>query len=131
MQIRSGGRVLSLCILLMIMLAGCQIGRGGGAEDVSIQLDLPPNRSGEPAAVTATITDASGAPIDGADVTLRGDMTHAGMEPVITPLTAAGNGQYRSDAFEMTMAGDWVLTVEATLPDGRRAEEAFPLNGVE
>ncbi|HOU41364.1 MAG TPA: FixH family protein [Promineifilum sp.] len=72
-----------------------------------------------PLRLDVTLRDASGAPIDGAtDVSLRGDMSHAGMEPVLATAAGQGNGIYRAD-FTWTMAGDWIVTVEATLPDGR------------
>ena len=73
-----------------------------------------------------TLWDAEGQPIDGADpVTLRGDMNHAGMRPVLARATGTGDGQYTTD-FEWTMAGDWTVTVEATLPNGRVKRATFP-----
>ena len=70
--------------------------------------------------------DADGQPIDGAGpVTLRGDMNHAGMKPVLADATGTGGGQYTAD-FEWTMAGDWTVAVEATLPDGRVKRATFP-----
>jgi hypothetical protein len=70
--------------------------------------------------------DADGQPIDGANpVTLRGDMSHAGMRPVLANATGTGQGQYTTD-FEWTMAGDWTVTIEATLPDGRVKRATFP-----
>jgi hypothetical protein len=35
-------------------------------------------------------------------------------------------GEYRA-AFEWTMAGDWIVTVTATLPDGHVATRQFPI----
>jgi len=79
-----------------------------------------------PITFDVTLWDAEGQPIDGAGpVALRGDMSHAGMKPVIAEASGAGDGQYTAD-FEWTMAGDWTVTVEATLPDGRVKRTTFP-----
>lgn len=44
-----------------------------------------------------------------------------GPADVVVRLSVSGEpGVYRTHAFAFDMAGDWVLTVEATLPDGRR-----------
>ena len=54
-------------------------------------------------------------------VTVTGDMTHAGMVPVVADaLPADAPGAYLTDDFAYDMAGDWVLTAEVTLDDGRR-----------
>jgi hypothetical protein len=64
--------------------------------------------------------------VEGASVEVVGDMTHAGMEPVISDAPMVDPGLHRTDAFRFTMAGDWILTVTATLPDGATVrEEAF------
>ena len=74
----------------------------------------------------SSLWDADGQPIDGAGpVTLRGDMNHAGMKPVLADATGTGGGQYTAD-FEWTMAGDWTVAIEATLPDGRVKRATFP-----
>ncbi len=65
-----------------------------------------------------TLHDADGRPIDDAVVTLRGDMNHAGMVPVEATAEPQGDGAYLAD-FEWTMAGEWFVTVDATLSDSR------------
>ena len=62
----------------------------------------------------------NGEGIDGATVEVTGDMTHAGMAPVTTQATETEPGLYRAEAFEFTMAGDWLLTAVATLPSGEQ-----------
>lgn len=125
--------LLTRLLLIVTILGGltaCRVGRGG-TSDVAIDLTMPAAELAPPTTLTATLRDASGTPIEGADVTLRGDMTHAGMEPVIVPMQSVGGGQYRTDQFAFNMAGDWILTVEAALPDGAKAEESFPVANVE
>ena len=58
--------------------------------------------------------------VSGATVEVTGDMTHAGMVPVVATATESAPGLYRANDFEFTMAGDWVLTAEVTLPDGSK-----------
>jgi hypothetical protein len=57
---------------------------------------------------------------------VRGDMTHAGMTPVIITQVKGELGTY-AVPFEWTMAGDWILTISAELPDGRNLLRSFPV----
>jgi hypothetical protein len=54
-------------------------------------------------------------PLENAQVTVRGDMTHAGMTPVQQTARELGSGKYTLDNFQFTMSGDWVLTVTAKI----------------
>lgn len=75
--------------------------------------------------VTVTVRDGE-APVSGATVEVQGDMTHAGMTPVIAGAVEAEPGVYRTDGFAFTMAGDWIVTAEVSTPDGREVTaEAF------
>lgn len=58
--------------------------------------------------------------VSGASVEVTGDMTHAGMVPVIAQASESEPGLYRADDFEFTMAGDWIITAEVELPDGSK-----------
>lgn len=133
----NSARWIGLWLLLSLwmagsLLAGCQRASlqavADQAPDVRVTLDVAPN---PPAVGTARLiihlADAANQPIDSATVSVRGDMSHAGMKPVIA--TAAGDtgGNY-STGFEWTMAGDWIVTVTAVLPDGRTAMRRFDLS---
>lgn len=119
-------RLLALVLAGSMVLSGCAQRQQAAAD---IMLDVTQPTVGT-TPVSVTLHDAQGRPLSGADVQLRGDMTHAGMQPVITTMNDVGGGQYRADDFEFTMAGDWVLTVEAELPDGGRVERMFDVRGV-
>jgi nitrogen fixation protein FixH len=114
--------ILVLCALLV----GCA---QTPQADATITLNVAQSTVGA-AQVDVQLADAAGQPISGAQVQLRGDMTHAGMQPVLTTMNDLGNGQYRADDFEFTMAGDWILTVQAEMPDGTRVERMFDVQGV-
>lgn len=96
---------------------------------VQIQLVWQPT----PAAIGAaelrvTITDANNAPIAGAVVDVRGDMSHAGMAPVIREDVQTDANGIALVPFEWTMGGDWFVIVSATLPDGTSVERRFDLS---
>ncbi|MFN2138547.1 MAG: FixH family protein [Candidatus Promineifilaceae bacterium] len=83
-----------------------------------------------PAAVGQTrlvvhVLDSSGAPVNDAQLAIKGDMTHAGMVPLLAEQQGGGEDGYYRIPFEWTMAGDWVVTVQATLPDGTHAQQRF------
>ena len=62
----------------------------------------------------------------GATVRVIGDMTHAGMAPVLADAVETEPGVYVADDFAFTMAGDWIVDAEVTTEDGREASaEAF------
>jgi hypothetical protein len=60
---------------------------------------------------------------------IEGNMSHAGMTPVFAEAIETGDGRY-SASLQLSMAGDWVVLVHATLPDGRKLEHQFEINGV-
>lgn len=74
--------------------------------------------------VTVTVRDPQGNPVDDAQLTINGNMSHAGMQPVIVETATSSNGIYTAD-FAWTMAGDWFVTVTVTLPDGTVVSERF------
>lgn len=119
-------------MLLLLFLAGCgriQAARANqGSADIAVDLQIIPEAPATQQASTLQISlrDRNGGPIDGATVTVEGDMTHAGMTPVLATARPAGGGRYTA-ALTWTMAGDWQITVKATLADGRTAQRAFPL----
>ncbi len=70
------------------------------------------------------LKDASGTPIDGANLQVHGDMDHAGMTPIDREVSISTNGEYRVP-FEWTMGGGWIVTVTARLSDGREISKTF------
>jgi hypothetical protein len=75
------------------------------------------------------VTDASGKPLSGAHINIEGNMSHAGMAPVFADAGAVEPGRYRAN-MELTMAGDWVVLVHLTLPEGAKVERQFEIKGV-
>jgi hypothetical protein len=82
------------------------------------------------ATVTLKLAGRALKPIAGARVTIEADMSHAGMSPRFADAKEAEPGRYQADV-EFQMAGDWVILLHITLPDGRRLERQFDVRGVQ
>jgi len=124
---------IGVIVLVLIALSGCRQAVGGvpvgtPAADIRMTLAYEP----DPAAVgdavlLVTVTDDAGAPVTDATVRVRGDMDHAGMQPVDGTGEHTADGVYRVP-FEWTMGGDWFVTITATRPDGSSAVQRFDLS---
>jgi YtkA-like len=131
--LRFGGGVIMLvglasCICLLAV--GCERRLDSEASVVVEHEVVPrPPRVGT-ATITLSVTDATGRPVSGAVVKLEGDMSHAGMSPVFGEARQLEPGRYRTP-LKFTMAGDWVILIHLTLPDGRKVERQFDVKGVE
>lgn len=118
-------------LLALLVVGGCRgdMDRGDSGLHLEVAISPTPPAVG-PARLIITLEDTAGAPIEGAEIVVEGNMSHAGMIPVIDTARAEGPGRYGIPAFEFTMAGDWVLTLRAQLPDGRWARIDQPTNVV-
>lgn len=114
---------------MVLSAAGCaRASRQGAAADVRVGLtSIPYPAAVGDARLVIHVTDAAGNPINDARLSIKGDMTHAGMTPVLAEVSEGADGYYEAP-FEWTMAGDWIVTVEAWLADGSRVRERFDLN---
>ncbi len=56
-------------------------------------------------------------------------MSHAGMSPRFAEAKETGPGSYQA-RLEFAMAGDWVILLHVTLPDGKKLERQFDVKGV-
>ena len=79
--------------------------------------------------IALRVTSASRKPVVGARVRLEGNMSHAGMSPVFADTLEVAPGEYRAN-MELLMAGDWVILVHLTLPDGAKLDRQFEIKGV-
>ena len=84
-------------------------------DGLTIALEAPPApKLLDQATFTITLTDATGKPIDGADVYVEMVMTTMPMGSNKPVANAAGSGKYTAQGtFDMT--GDWNLTVHANV----------------
>jgi hypothetical protein len=113
-------------LLLLLMLTGCRQPQAP-LNNPDVQIDITtmpdPPTLGD-ARLFVQVSDAQGSPIDDAQLEVRGDMTHAGMVPVLRSITGGENGMYEVP-FEWTMGGDWFVEITATLPDGTTGRAIF------
>ncbi|MCU0513123.1 MAG: FixH family protein [Anaerolineae bacterium] len=113
-------------LLALALLAGCRQpeatpAAGAGLE---IALSIAPEPLATGAAEVTVTVNQNGQPVPIGIVSLRGDMTHAGMIPVIRENITLADGR-AVVPFEWTMGGDWFIEVTVTLPDGTSARQTF------
>ena len=121
--------VLLAMAVVVILGSGCgRESRNASTSNAQISLTAIPF----PAAVGETrlviqITDLAGQPVGDAALSVKGDMTHAGMVPILAEIQGGDEDGYYNVPFEWTMAGDWVVTVDVQLADGTKAQERFDM----
>ena len=64
------------------------------------------------------LRDGAHRPVRGAKLQVEAHMSHPGMAAIVAPITERGDGVYEVQ-LPFTMAGNWMLIVTGTLPDGR------------
>ncbi len=123
------------CILLislgMLFLAGSGCARESRQETSDIvQINLTtvpyPPILGE-ARLVIQIIDNAGMPVNDALLDIKGDMTHAGMIPILAQIEGGGEDGFYNVPIEWTMGGDWVMSVTVTMPDGAVARKQFDM----
>lgn len=122
--------IVALCLLLTVV-QGCHRHRQTAPEPnvtLTYQVAPQPTRVGN-VTITIKMTDRTQKPIDGATVKLEGNMSHAGMAPVVAEATEVGPGRYQAN-MKLTMAGDWDVLVLLTLPDGSEEDQQFEIKNV-
>ena len=116
-------------ILTVLILAGCEASPDP-TDAVSIEHEVAPHPLHVGVStIDLKLTDAAGDPITGARIHLEGLMTHPGMRPVFNEAREAGPGRYQS-SLEFKMAGDWIVLLQITLPNGQKLERQFDVKGV-
>ena len=95
---------------------------------VTHEISPQPPRVGQ-TRITLSVTDASKTPVTGAQVILEGNMSHAGMAPVYAETTEVAPGRYGAN-IDLSMAGDWNISVHVKLQNGLNLERQFEIKGV-
>jgi len=119
---RQAARIGALLLAGGLWLLSCTAA-GPEASQGELQITLLPSPDGMAADTMAVyVTDAAGAPVTDAVVSLEGNMNHAGMVPVFTDgvrdeADGAADGVYQAP-FAFTMLGDWIITVTVEQADG-------------
>lgn len=113
----------------VLLMVGC-----GPPEDATSDVEVTWQVAPDPphvgsTTVTVALADSLGEPIREARVSLEGTMTHPGMQPVLAEAQEVAPGRYEA-TLDLTMSGDWILLLDATLPDGRSVQRQQELRGV-
>jgi hypothetical protein len=82
-----------------------------------------------PVTLTLKLADSAARPITGAHVAIEADMSHAGMSPRFAEARETDPGRYEA-RLDFPMAGDWIILLHVTLPDGKKLERQFDVRGV-
>ena len=124
----SRSRLLSFILLLALTLPACARRETvDQAPELTVVMAIVPSPP-QPGSAILIIQIMQENGINPGDFTLdvRGDMSHAGMKPVIVEAVPGEAGAY-SIPFEFSMAGDWLITLSAVLPDGRSLIRTYPI----
>lgn len=119
-------RLILLIGLVSLCIVGCRQSSDPTPNPsilINVRYEPDPPIAGD-GVVIVILRDSAGNPIDNALIHLRGDMTHAGMAPVMYDVNESVNGEYNVP-FDWNMGGDWILTVTAVLADGSTTEVLF------
>ena len=121
-------RLVLVLLLATLFVPACQLtAKDSGITFKYVVNPQPPRIGAE--TIDLELRDAQGQAVSGAHVELEGNMSHAGMSPVIGVTREIEPGKYRG-TLPLTMAGDWIVLVNVTLANGQRAQHQIELNGV-
>lgn len=113
-----------LCALTLLMLLAACRQQSLSSSDLRLEVSVKSLLVGE-TQVIARLRDQNGNVVDKPGrLSLRGDMDHAGMQPVFAEASAAVNGVFTLP-FEWTMAGSWILEAQLNMPSGDGLTETF------
>jgi len=119
---------LALVVLLVAFFPACHKTARNPAITLKYQVTPQPPRVGT-TTFDLELRDANNQAVSGAHVELEGNMSHAGMSPVVGVTREIDRGKYRG-TLPLTMAGDWIILVNVTLANGEHAQQQIELNGV-
>ena len=124
-------------LVLGLLVAGVALAttscRPSASDEGDLLIDLsvsPTPPATGPARLTIRVTERTGAPVERALVQVQGTMSHPGMPAKTMSAKPEGDGRFVVEAWEFSMAGDWILTVSVGLPDRRSAQREFPLRAI-
>ena len=117
-------RLPTVLAIVLTLVAACRQQETVAPADIQLELVASDTLVGE-TTLTLTVTDLDGKPLSNpGTLSVRGDMSHAGMVPVFAEAEEASDGVF-SLPFEWTMAGAWIVEASLKLPGGDVASETF------
>ena len=117
---------LRACLLigLLVLCVSCRQQEPATASAIVLELS-PADMQVGATSMTLRVTDKEGKPVSQpGKLSLRGDMNHAGMIPVLVESSDSDNGVFHVP-FEWTMGGSWQVEASLQLPNGETARRTF------
>lgn len=127
---RWGRAALFLALALAVLSTACRPSDRSASSTTGWEVVI--EVVGAPVSIGPVVVEvrprAEGGPVQGAQVSVRAEMTHAGMgAPLQVEAHEIEAGVYRSEALDLAMAGDWFLTAIVVGPDGATRESSLPM----
>ena len=97
-------------LILLLAFSACAP-KSSSKLDVTLKINPSTPRIGKADIVLKLMRDKQ--ILEGWNVAVEGNMTHAGMGTVDGVVTELGAGKYQVKNFDFNMSGDWILTVTA------------------
>lgn len=110
--------------IVLTLVAACRQQPQLAPADIQLELVASNTLVGE-TTLTLTVTDLDGKPLSNpGTLSVRGDMSHAGMVPIFAEAEEASDGVF-SLPFEWTMTGAWIVEASLKLSNGDVVSEIF------
>ena len=117
-------RLPTFLAIVLTLVAACRQQQPVAPADIALELIASDTVVGE-TTLSLKVTDSDGVPVSNpGTLSVRGDMSHAGMVPVFAEAEEASDGVF-SLPFEWTMAGAWIVEASLKLPGGDVASGTF------
>lgn len=114
---------ITLLLMVSVIAVACRQ-QAISAENINLDVSVTDSLVGETTLIITVTDDEDNALENPGTLSIRGDMNHAGMTPVIRDTNEASNGVF-TVPFEWTMGGAWIVEVTLTLENGDVVTESF------
>lgn len=114
---------ITLFMMVLVLVVACRQ-QTLSVENINMDVTVTDSLVGETTLIVA-VTDSDGNAIENpGTLSVRGDMDHAGMVPVLRDVSESMDGVF-TVPFEWTMGGAWTVEITLTLGNGEVATETF------
>ena len=120
--------VAAALFVILVVTACNKPAESSSAVIIEHEITPQPVRVGS-ATLTLRLVNAHRQPVNGASITLEGNMSHAGMSPMFAQAKETEPGRYQA-IVDLTMAGDWTILTHITLAGGQKLERQLEVKGV-
>jgi hypothetical protein len=128
-------RLFGILAATLFLLVNSHLNGCAKSSDVSNEVNLAYESDPSPPriglnAFTVTLTGHNRERLAGARVSLEGDMSHAGMKPVVGETKEVGPGRYQG-TLDLGMRGDWTVLFHITLANGQTFDREMKIQNLQ